>query len=244
MRTGNNKVKSMLKDKVVLDLGTGIKSAEYLIGCRPKKIFALTLDKTQVQAVKKAFPKQKNINYILTDATKDFRLNEKVDAITAGLFFSSLEGSRPGNTLSVLEKVKKVLKPGGPIIIEDFYWEKRFLKKEDELMMELEDIRNITHKLAGINYPNQFPENYIIDPLRVLGFKIISLKYKHEGRNKSENEQKFLDTQLNSIKKHSRGIENKEVRDALRNRAEKIHEKLSKSKISARHSYLYQIIAK
>lgn len=243
MRMGDQHIANKIKNKTVLDLGSGIKSIQFLIDSKAKKIFAVSYDEKELNEIKDNFPKEKNIEYLNLDVTKRFELPEKVDVIIAALFFSALEGSRPKSSLTVLKKIKEYLRPEGILYIEDFYWEENLPEEEDKFGMELEEIRNKVRDKAKVTYPKQLPEKIIIENLTKENFKINNISYKHDNKVWTEHKKKSIESQFKSIKKHSEKIVDYNVKEKLLKRAEFLYKSLRTMENSPAYSYLYLIEA-
>ncbi len=196
--------KKIIEGKVVFDAGTGVSSIEFLRSCNPKKIIAVTNNKNEVQEIKdQKLNKGVDIKFLIKDiADKKFVLPEKVDVIFAGYFFSALQGTRPFKTLAVMKNFKKLLKKGGAIIIEDFYWKENLKTPQDILVKNLLNLKDGLKTIFGIKYPQQMPVDYLQELLEIAGYKINLIAKEKKSKINYENELEKYKKNLQSVKKY------------------------------------------
>ena len=107
---------SIKPNVVLLEIGCGIGNGTHLIKKHflPKKIYALDIDKKSIEIAKHK-NKEKSIIFQFGDATKLNFSNSRFDAVFEFTMMHHLKNWR-----SCIKEVKRVLKPGGEFIIDDF----------------------------------------------------------------------------------------------------------------------------
>jgi len=237
--------KKIIEGKVIFDAGTGASSIEFLKSCNPQKIFAVTNSKDEIQEIKnQKLDKNIDIKFILKDiASEKFVLSEKVDVIFAGYFFSALQGTRPFETLAVMENFRKLLRKNGVIIIEDFYWEQKLKKPEDILVKDLWNLKDGLKTILGIKFPQQIPADYLRELLEVAGYKISLVAIEKETRVNYENRLKKYKENLQSVKKYINKFNDSKLKFALNKYADDLMMKIEKIGKPAYFTHNYFIIA-
>lgn len=245
-RLRNQIDKNMIKDKVILDVGTGPKSIEFLISCGPAKIYAVSYNPNEITESQKVQAQNSTVKYIEWDLSSDKNLNiEKVDVIFAGYFLPALEGSRPGRLLDALKRIKKLLKDNGIVIVEDFYWISALKAEQDKLAKELYQITFDSKDLAGITYPVQMSETQEIKTLKKAGFHILGAE-KGIGSQNNANFLNMHEHRLSGLKNRVGQLKDKDKLqgEQMIRRAEYIVQRLREINIPPVFSYDYIIIAK
>lgn len=238
--------KKYIKDKVVLDVGTGTKSIEFLKSCGPKKIIAVSISKNEIQEIKESgLANGSNIKLLIEDITnKNFKLTEKVDVIFAGYFFSALEGTRPFQSLTVMKKLKEFMNKEGIIIIEDFYWEDKLKEPQDTLCKKLWNLKDGLKTILGVSFPKQIPSTYLKQLLNTTGYKIIIDEVGLEDRKRYKAKLEKYREQVMSINKYIDQFKILELKEGLATYTNSLIKKIERIGKSAYFAHDYLIIAK
>lgn len=234
--------KNLFKNKVVLDIGTGVSSVKFLLECGASKIIAVTINENEINEVKKEITDTSKVQFVISDVT-EFSLEEEVDVIFAGYFYSALNGTRTNSLSQVTKKLYSFLKDDGKIIIEEFYWASELQERQDELAKRLWDITYEVKDLIKKSYPIQIPESNVVEILKEVGFKNIEIITEELNRNKAREKIDRYKKQLESIKKHAEEIDNQKARNRYIKEAEDICTELEKIGKAAFFSYNYTILA-
>lgn len=238
--------KEYIKGKSVFDVGTGTKSIEFLKSCNPKKIIAVSISKSEIQEIRdQCLDKNSNIKLLVRDITnKNFKLKEKVDVIFAGYFFSALEGTRPFQSLAVMEKFRKFLNEEGVIIIEDFYWEDKLKEPQDRLCKKLWDLKHGLKTILDIPFPKQMPSSYIKKLLSIADYKIIIDEVGLEDRKRYKAKLEKYREEVTSINKYINQFKILELKKGLTDYVNNLIKKIEKIGKPAYFAHDYLIIAK
>jgi len=209
--------KEYIEGRTVFDAGTGVKSIEFLRDYNPKKIIAVSISENEIQEIKgQGLDKDFDIKLQIRDITdENFKLDEKVDVIFAGYFFSALEGTRPFQTLQTIEKLKSFLHKDGIIIIEDFYWEEQLKEPQDILCKKLWNLKDGLKTILGVQFPKQMSSKYVRMLLNLAGFKVVIEERESEDRERYQAKLEKYREQVESVKKYINQFSNQELKNGL-----------------------------
>ncbi len=104
-----------LKNKVIADVGCGTgRHWDNFLHHQPEKLLGFDVSKGMLDMLKKKFPKAQT-HHLINDKLSELD-NESCDIV-----FSTLTIAHIKNAADVLQEWKRVLKPGGQIIITDYH---------------------------------------------------------------------------------------------------------------------------
>lgn len=231
-----------LKNKVILDMGTGVRSIEFLKSRDPKCVIAVSRSKEEIKETKKKFKESEHLKYYLADITdKKFKPKEKVDVIFTSFFFSAFEGNAPFQTLFIMEKLKKILKKDGILILVDFYYNE-VKSSQDILAKNLWSIKDALKTFLNIEFPRQMPSFYIEKLLEIAGLKVI-LK-KRESKEESRMEINALRKRVENTEKYINKFNIPELKVGLKKYTDEIIKNIERNGKPANFFSDYLIVAK
>jgi len=145
-------------NKIVLEIGCGNGTGTKLIQkyFSPKKIIATDLDSKMIKRAKKKI-KDKSIKFEVANAS-----NLKYKANTFDAIFDFGVIHHIPNWKDCLKELKRVLKPGGELILEDL--------TIDTFTTGI--IGNISRKILDHPYKEMFTEKEFVAYLKKIGFKV------------------------------------------------------------------------
>lgn len=226
--------KEYLSGKNVLDLGSGVQSASFILGCDPRELVALSSSENELKDVSElsdiVVPK-------LMDIKREVLAGESFDCIFASYFFSAVEGSDPLISLEILNKVKGLLNPTGVLILVDFSWMDPVTKAEHDAI-RLFQMKDEIKNLLDISYPMQLPKEYYLDVFNQAGMKIVET-----GEMDACLEGEVAAKMRKSIQKYTDEIEDKNIRKEYEGEADALIKYLE-PELPAKIGQEFLIIAK
>ena len=106
--------KDLVQGKSVLDCACGKGYGSYILSHGAKKVTGIDLNDRSLEVARRTFGNKENVNYKSCNVLELDSLQEKFDVIIA---FEIIEHIPPETTSTFLEEFKKVLNPGGIVIL-------------------------------------------------------------------------------------------------------------------------------
>ncbi|MBI3032771.1 class I SAM-dependent methyltransferase [Candidatus Woesearchaeota archaeon] len=161
------KYATLEKDKIVLEIGCGNGNGTTLIKqyFSPKKIYAIDLDPKMISLAKKKHNHDKTINLSVGNAAKlKFKSNQFDAVIDFGIIHHI------PNWKTCLKEIKRVLKPGGELILEDL-----------SIETFSTPFGRILKRILKHPYERMYTQEQFTVELQKLGFKIETKKEYNRG---------------------------------------------------------------
>lgn len=107
-----------INNSIAVDLGAGTGYFTEPLAKKVKKVYAIDIEQKFVNLLKKEFPKNKNIEVLLSTEDKIPLQNNSVDVVFTSTVFHELEGS------ATLKEIKRILKKQAIFVVIDWKKEK------------------------------------------------------------------------------------------------------------------------
>lgn len=170
---------TFFKDKdvrSVLDVGTG--SGQFIPIIRDvAPLAAITGMDPDTEALVKAKEDYPNINFVEIEGEELKFENDLFDLVTISMALHHLP-----DVIQTLNEMKRVVKPGGWIVVNELFSDN--LNPAQEVHKQMHHFRSRIDRLNGISHYNTFTRKEIVDLVESVGLKV----YLHFDQNKDRKE--------------------------------------------------------